>query len=100
MLFDEKFAAFQTIVQDKRRMLGLYLWNFGERREATAEAVIWQLDRYSQLLKNGDVEGIVLHTNTMADLDYAAYDAAITWMAEHGDEAIGSPRGLSGSFRA
>jgi len=30
----------------------------------------------------------VLHTNTMADLDYPAYDAAIEWMNKHGDEEI------------
>ena len=37
---------------------------------------------------SGEAEGIVLHTNTMADLDYEAYDAALAWMDEHGDEEI------------
>ena len=27
-------------------------------------------------------------TNTMADMDYEAYDAAIAWMEEHGDEEV------------
>ena len=37
-------------------------------------------------MRAGEAEGIVLHTNTMADLDYAAYDTALAWMDEHGDE--------------
>ncbi|NLE31369.1 hypothetical protein GX618_03820, partial [Candidatus Dojkabacteria bacterium] len=64
------------------------LWNFGEHKEATAKAVQWQLERYHQLLVKGEVEGIVLHTNTMADLDYVAYDVAVDWMNKHGDEEI------------
>ena len=32
--------------------------------------------------------GIVLHTNTMADLDYEVYDVAVSWMEKHGNEVI------------
>lgn len=88
VLFEEKFDKFRTMTVNQRRMLGLYLWNFGEHKEATAKAVQWQFDRYHQLLLAGDVEGIVLHTNTMADLDYEAYDVAVEWMQKHGDEEI------------
>ncbi|NLM78240.1 MAG: hypothetical protein GX173_09160 [Ruminococcaceae bacterium] len=88
VLFEEKFEIFKRLTAGKRRMLGLYLWNFGEHKEATAKAVQWQLDRYHQLLVQGEVEGIVLHTNTMADLDYEAYDVAVAWMLKHGDEEI------------
>ena len=35
-----------------------------------------------------EIEGVVMHTNTMADLDYEAYDVACAWMDEHGDEEI------------
>jgi len=88
VLFEEKFEIFKRMTENKRRMLGLYLWNFGEHKEATAKAVQWQLERYHQLLVKGEVEGIVLHTNTMADLDYVAYDVAVDWMNKHGDEEI------------
>jgi hypothetical protein len=69
-------------------MFGCYLWNFGESKPATAEAVKWQLDWYREKILAGEAEGVVLHTNTMADLDLEAYDAAIAWMNEHGDEEI------------
>jgi hypothetical protein len=69
-------------------MFGCYLYNFGERKQATAEAVKWQLDFYLEKLRSGEAEGVVLHTNTMADMDFPAYDAAIEWLDLHGDEEI------------
>ncbi len=85
-LIPEKFAWLQEKLPGKRFMFGCYLWNFGEEKEATGKAVKWQLDWYRERMYNGEAEGVVLHTNTMADLDLEAYDAAIEWMDEHGDE--------------
>jgi hypothetical protein len=87
-LIDAKFEIFKTMTEGKRRMIGCYLYNFGENREATGTAVKWQLDRYRELILSGEIEGVVLHTNTMADLDYEAYDVALDWMREHGDETM------------
>lgn len=84
----EKFEVFKRYTPNTRRMVGCYLYNFGEHKQATGEIVRWQLDYYRELLLNGEIEGVVLHTNTMADLDYEAYDAATAWMEEHGDEEI------------
>ena len=87
-LIPEKYEIFKAMTPNNRRMFGCYLWNFGEKKQATPEAVKWQLDFYREKIMAGEAEGIVLHTNTMADLDYPAYDAAIEWMNEHGDEEI------------
>ena len=87
-LIPEKFEIFKKMTAGKRRMFGCYLYNFGENKQATAEAVKWQLDWYRERILAGEAEGVVLHTNTMADLDYPAYDAAIEWMELHGDEEI------------
>ena len=86
--FEEKYKKFKEMTKGKRKMLGLYLYNFGEEKKATAKAVKWQLERYSELLKAGEVEGIVLHTNTMADLDHESYDACMEWLAVHADDEI------------
>ena len=87
-LIDEKFEMFKKMTEGKRRMLGCYLYNFGESKQATGRAVKWQLDRYRELILSGEAEGVVLHTNTMADLDHEAYVVAVDWMREHGDETI------------
>ena len=85
-LIPEKFEILKKLTPNNRRMFGCYLYNFGERKKATAKAVKWQLDFYREKILAGEAEGVVLHTNTMADMDYEAYDAAISWLEEHGDE--------------
>jgi len=87
-LIPEKYEVFKKMTPNNRRMFGCYLWNFGERKPATREAVLWQLDWYYEKIKAGEAEGVVLHTNTMADLDLDAYDAACEWMDKHGDDAV------------
>ncbi|MBR5586989.1 MAG: hypothetical protein IKW02_03410 [Clostridia bacterium] len=87
-LIPEKWEIFKKATPGKKRQIGVYLWNFGECKEATGTAVKWQLDWAREKLLAGECEGIVLHTNTMADLDLEAYDAAIEWMNVHGDEKI------------
>ena len=87
-LIPEKYEHFKKLTPTQRRMFGCYLWNFGECKEATADAVRYQLDFYREKILAGEAEGVVFHTNTMADLDYEAYDAAIAWMEEHGDEEV------------
>lgn len=84
----EKFAFLQNKLPNKRFMFGCYLWNFGEEKPATGEAVKRQLDFYREKIFAGEAEGVVMHTNTMADLDLEAYDVAVQWMEEHGDEEI------------
>ena len=46
------------------------------------------VSRVVERLLAGEIEGVVLHTNTMADLDLEAYDVAVAWMNEHGDEVL------------
>ena len=84
-LIPEKYEIFKKLTPKNRRMFGCYLYNFGESRQATPEAVLWQLDFYKEKVLAGEAEGVVLHTNTMADLDYPAYDAACAWMEQYGD---------------
>ena len=81
----EKFEIFKKLTQNQKRMFGCYLYNFGERKQATSQAVRWQLDFYREKILAKEAEGVVLHTNTMADLDYEAYDVAVRWMQENGD---------------
>lgn len=87
-LIPEKFELFKKMTPNNRRMFGCYLYNFGENKKATGEAVKWQLDWYREKILIGEAEGVVLHTNTMADLDHESYDVACRWMEEHGDEEV------------
>ena len=86
--FEKKYAWFRAHTEGEKRMLGLYVYNFGEKKQAEPDVVLWQLNRYYELLKAGEIDGIVLHTNAMADCDYPAFKVVHDWMLEHGDEEI------------
>lgn len=79
---------FLEITEGQRRQIGVYLFNFGEDRPATAELVVSQLDRCAELVRAGTIDGFVLHTNVVADVGLEAPAAARDWMAAHGDELI------------
>lgn len=87
-LIPEKFEIFKALTPHQRRLFGCYLYNFGENKQADGRAVRWQLDWYRERIRDGEAEGIVLHSNPMADLDFEAFDVARDWMKAHGDEAL------------
>lgn len=84
----EKFEKFKELTPGKRRLFGVYLWNFGDKKEMSKEGVRWQLDFCLEKIKKGEAHGIVFHNNALADLDYEAYDAALSWIEEHKNEEI------------
>ena len=58
-LIPEKFEHFKKMTPNSRRMFGCYLYNFGEWKQATGEAVKWQLDFYRDKMIKGEAEGVV-----------------------------------------
>ena len=87
-LIPEKFEIFKKLTPKNRRMFGCYLYDFDQGKPADPALVKWQLDYYYEQIKKGDAEGVVFHTNTVADLDYEAFDVAVAWMEEHGNEEL------------
>jgi len=86
--FDKYSKAFIDKTPGKRRLIGCYLWDFGRRKQATAELVRYQLDENKKLMEKGLIEGVVLHNNDFGGLGYAAYEEARSWMHEHKDELV------------
>ena len=87
--FDGYVDTFFEMTKGKKRMIGCYLYDFGTEKEATAEAVVYQLEKERDMIKKGLIEGVVLHTNAVCMLDpYEAAEAGKNWMAENGDELI------------
>ena len=81
-------ANFDETLLRERRNAELLCYDFNMSKPSTPELVKWQLDFYYEQMKNGTAEGIVFHTNAMADMDFEAYDVACTWLDEHGDEEL------------
>ncbi|MBB6730876.1 hypothetical protein [Cohnella zeiphila] len=72
----------------KKRLIGCYLYNFGLKQPALPECVEYQLDANLELLKSGEIEGIVLHNNVISGCNHPAYEAACKWVETHGDKIV------------
>lgn len=70
----------------KRRMVGCYLWNYGERKPMTREQMQHQFDTYLSWIRSGDIEGIIFCSNCVADIGLEAADMARDWIAKVGDQ--------------
>ena len=86
--FEDRCRRFFELTPNSRRMVGIYLWSFGDDGEVDPADVRMQLDRCREFMKAGLLEGFILHSNAVADMDFAAVAEAKKWMAEHGDELL------------
>lgn len=87
-VYESTLAKFIERTPKKRRMLGIYLYDFGRRCPADPDLVERELERAEELIRNGVIEGFILHTNAVADLGYEGYDRAVAWMKAHADDEV------------
>ena len=88
--FDKHIDLFLRETEGQKRMIGCYLFNFATNAPVDGKLVIEQLEKERQMLKDGTIQGVVLHTNTVFGLKepFEAVEMCKQWMEEHGDELI------------
>ena len=86
--FEEKCEFFFEHTKGQKRMIGCYMFNLGEEKEATPESVRYQLNRDLDFIKEGKLDGIILHTNAFGGLGYKAFDEGVAWCREHGEDLV------------
>ncbi len=84
--FEAKCQWFFTNCPEQKKLIGCYLYDFGNAKEMPPETVRYQLDRNLMFMKEGRIDGIVLHTNAVGGLGYEGYEEARRWTLEHGEE--------------
>ena len=86
--FELKLKNFLERHKHQKRMVGCYLYDFGNKKQSNPEIVLYQLNRAKELLVNGLIDGLVLHTNGVADMGFEAVEVAKKWMEENGEVII------------
>lgn len=88
--YDKHIDLFLRETEGQKRMIGCYLFNFCTNAPVDGKLVIEQLEKERQMLKDGTIQGVVLHTNTVFGLKepFEAVEMCKAWMEEHGDETI------------
>lgn len=57
--FRQNFASFCSMTPGKRRLLGCYLYNYGEGSPFTREDMSFQLNCYLEVIRKGEADGII-----------------------------------------
>lgn len=67
----------------KKHYAGCYLWNYGNDREITVEEMTFQLDLYYRLMREKQLDGVIVCSNNIADLGLPAVEYFRKWFATH-----------------
>lgn len=83
---EENFKKYRSLVPDKPTLLGIYMWDFGGKKELSVDFMAKQLDYAYKLYKEGQIEGLIFHCTPLCNKGLAAVDYARQWIAKHGKE--------------
>ena len=92
--FPKRFEQFKADTEGKKRMLGIYMLDYGTVDFATrgevptgkqmpVERMKYQLETYTDLLVKGDIDGIIFCANTAMDLNLPAVEFAKKWIEDN-----------------
>lgn len=83
----ENFATLRRLVPDKRIEMGVYLYDFGDKREMDVRFLERQLAFGLARWRRGEVKGFVFLCSSLCNRDTPAVCYVRDWLGRHGDEA-------------
>ena len=87
---EANLLALEKIAPKKARIaLGLYLWDFQNKKPVSVELMKHQCDLGLKWLKEGRISDMIFLANTMLDVGMPSADFSREWIKEHGGEKLG-----------
>jgi len=86
--YDIRMKDFFEQTEGIRRMVGCYLYNFGDEIPSTTEPTIYQLEKAYEYMKEGKIEGLIMHTNCVLDIGHEVPVVAKEWLAPRLDDEM------------
>jgi hypothetical protein len=85
---EDNFAAYQKIAPGKRTLLGIYMWDFGEKKTIPLELMEHQCRLGLEWLNQGKIEGLIFHCTPLCGLHLEAVEWSKDWIARHGSAVL------------
>ena len=83
---EENFATLRRLVPTKRIQLGIYLYDFGDKKEMDVRYLERQLAFGLARWRRGEIEGFVFLCSSLCNRDTPAVRLVRDWLKRHGDE--------------
>ena len=94
---ESNFAKLLKITQGKRRVLGCYMYNYGEKKPMDISLMEHQCGLGLRWLKEGKIEGIIFLASCICDLKLDAVEWTRDWIARVGTEPVPDLPGTGGA---
>jgi hypothetical protein len=85
---EENFAAFRKIVPRKPALLGIYMWDFGEKKVIPVDLMEHQCRLALEWLKKGEIEGMIFHCTPLCGMKLEAVEWSRDWIARHAEDIV------------
>ena len=81
---EENMARCEEIAPDSRKLLGLYMYDYGRRRPMPVETMAMQCETALRWLRAGRIEGMIFLASCICDLELEAVEWTRQWIARVG----------------
>lgn len=85
---ETNLGKLEALAPSQRKLLGVYLWDYGDNKPMTTEAMRFQCERGLRWLREGRIEGMIFLATCIGDLEIEAVEWTRRWIAEVGDERM------------
>jgi len=89
---EDNFRRFEQVAAEKTRLLGCYLWDYGNEQPMPLDRMQRQCAFGLELLEAGRIDGMILLASCICDLELETVEWARGWIAAVGETPL-RPRG-------
>lgn len=86
MKLRENFDGYRRLFPEKKTLLGLYMWDFGDKKPIDPDFMKYQLDYALELFRKGEIDGTIFHCTPLCNKNLEAVEYAKKWIAETAEE--------------
>ena len=85
---EESFGRLEDLAPASRKVLGCYLWDYGDRQPMPLDLMEQQCVQGLEWLRQGRIEGMVFLASCICDMGLPAVEWTRQWIAEVGDSTL------------
>jgi len=85
---EENFKKLEALAPDHGKLLGCYMWDYGNKKPMPVERMKHQCELGLRWLKEKRLEGMIFLANTSGDLGLDSVEWTRRWIAEVGEQKV------------
>ena len=82
----DNYRLYRSMMPDKPTLLGIYMWDFGDKKPLELGFMKQQLDQALKWWKEREINGLIFHCTPLVNKNLPAVEYCREWIAEHAME--------------